>query len=55
MLGHLKEAGEVLDRWKQSTTRDFDDALSGTGLTGITNQSHGLLIERNSDPYNKTK
>ncbi|XP_002522615.2 pentatricopeptide repeat-containing protein At5g09450, mitochondrial isoform X1 [Ricinus communis] len=63
MLGHLKEAGEVLDQWKKSTTTDFDlsacsrllDAFSGSGLTEIANDFHMLLIERNCDPTNLTK
>ncbi|XP_065872397.1 pentatricopeptide repeat-containing protein At5g09450, mitochondrial [Euphorbia lathyris] len=54
MLGHLKEAAEVLDQWKQCTTTNFDisacnrllDAFSGAGLTEIANNFHMLLIER---------
>ncbi|WCJ18818.1 Pentatricopeptide repeat-containing protein At5g09450 mitochondrial [Euphorbia peplus] len=54
MLGHLKEAGEVLDQWKQSTITDFDssacsrllDAFSGAGLTEVANNFQILLIER---------
>lgn len=58
MLGHLKEVGEIVDQWKQSTTTDFDisacnrllDAISCLGLTEIANNFHMLLIERNCDP-----
>ncbi|KDP40947.1 hypothetical protein JCGZ_24946 [Jatropha curcas] len=63
MLGHLKEAGEVLDQWKQSTTTEFDisacgrllDVFLGAGLTEVGNNFHMLLIERNCDPTNLTK
>lgn len=58
MLGHLKEVGEIVDQWKQSTTTDFDisacnrllDAISCLGLNEIANNFHMLLIERNCDP-----
>ncbi|XP_043817228.1 pentatricopeptide repeat-containing protein At5g09450, mitochondrial isoform X2 [Manihot esculenta] len=63
MLGHVKEAGEVLDQWKQSTITEFDitacgrllHAFSGAGLTEIANKFHVLLIERNFDLTNLTK
>ncbi|XP_050208848.1 pentatricopeptide repeat-containing protein At5g09450, mitochondrial [Mercurialis annua] len=62
MLGKLKEAGEVLDQWKQSTTTDFDiaacnrllDALASAGFTETANSYHMLLIERDCDPTNPT-
>ncbi|KAJ6734427.1 hypothetical protein OIU79_001649 [Salix purpurea] len=58
ILGHLKEVGEIVDQWKQSTTTDFDisacnrllDAISCSGLTEIASNFHMLLIERNCDP-----
>uniref|UniRef100_A0A6N2LI18 Pentacotripeptide-repeat region of PRORP domain-containing protein n=1 Tax=Salix viminalis TaxID=40686 RepID=A0A6N2LI18_SALVM len=58
ILGHLKEVGEIVDQWKQSTTTDFDisacdrllDKISRSGLTEIANSFHMLLIERNCDP-----
>ncbi|KAF9663393.1 hypothetical protein SADUNF_Sadunf17G0045200 [Salix dunnii] len=58
ILGHLKEVGEIVDQWKQSTTTDFDisacnrllDVISRSGLTEIANNFHMLLIERNCDP-----
>lgn len=60
MLGHMKEVGEVIDQWKQSTTTDFDisactrllDAFSDVGLTEIANNFRMLLIQRNCDPTN---
>ncbi|CAN1353665.1 Pentatricopeptide repeat-containing protein At5g09450, mitochondrial [Linum perenne] len=58
VLGHLKEAGEVIDQWKLSTETEFDasacsrllDALSGNELTEAANDFRILLIERNCDP-----
>ncbi|KAB5516035.1 hypothetical protein DKX38_026683 [Salix brachista] len=58
ILGHLKEVGEIVDQWKQSTTTNFDisacnrllDAISCSGLTEIASNFHMLLIERNCDP-----
>lgn len=58
MLGHLKEVGEVIDQWKQSTTTTFDvaacrrllNAFADTGLTEKVNSFHVLLIEKNSAP-----
>ncbi|KAJ9159169.1 hypothetical protein P3X46_024694 [Hevea brasiliensis] len=63
MLGHVNEAGEVLDQWKQSTITDFDitacgrllDAFSDAGLSEIANKFHVLLIERNFDLTNLSK
>ncbi|XP_015893481.3 pentatricopeptide repeat-containing protein At5g09450, mitochondrial [Ziziphus jujuba] len=58
MLGHLKEVGEVIDQWKQSTTTAFDvsacrrllNAFADVGLTEKVNNFHTLLIQKNSDP-----
>lgn len=58
MLGHLKEVGEVIDQWKQSTTTDFDvsacgrllDAFTDIGLAEKATDFHLLLIQKNSDP-----
>ncbi|KAJ4848940.1 hypothetical protein Tsubulata_034176 [Turnera subulata] len=63
MLGHLKEVGEVIDQWKQSTTTDFDisacgrllDAFAGVGFSGTSNDFHMLLIEKNCDPINRSE
>ncbi|KAF2320478.1 hypothetical protein GH714_027839 [Hevea brasiliensis] len=63
MLGHVNEAGEVLDQWKQSNITDFDitacgrllDAFSDAGLSEIANKFHVLLIERNFDLTNLSK
>lgn len=63
MLGHLKEVGEVIDQWKQSTTTDFNiaacarllDAFSGAGLSEIANNFHVLLIQRNCDSTNMSE
>uniref|UniRef100_A0A2P2P274 Pentatricopeptide repeat-containing protein n=1 Tax=Rhizophora mucronata TaxID=61149 RepID=A0A2P2P274_RHIMU len=63
VLGHLKEAGEIIDQWKQSTTTDFDisacnrllNALSGAGLTETANNFRMLLIERNCHPTSTSR
>ena len=63
ILGHLKEVGEVIDQWKQSTTTDFDvsscsrllDAFANVGLTEIANNFHLLLFQKNSDPTSGSK
>ena len=55
ILGHLKEVGEVIDQWKQSTTIDFDisacnrilSAFADSVLTEKANDLHLLLIQRN--------
>lgn len=58
MLGHLKEVGEVIDQWKQSTTTTFDASVCGRLLNAFTDiglsekakDFHLLLIQKNSDP-----
>ncbi|XP_075672635.1 pentatricopeptide repeat-containing protein At5g09450, mitochondrial-like isoform X1 [Castanea sativa] len=63
ILGHLKEVGEVIDQWKQSTTTDFDvsscsrllDAFANVGLTEIAHNFHLLLVQKNSDPTSGSK
>ncbi|PON31430.1 Pentatricopeptide repeat [Parasponia andersonii] len=58
MLGHLKEVGEVIDQWKQSTTSIFDVSACGRLLSAFTDiglaekakDFHLLLIQNNSDP-----
>ena len=58
ILGHLKEVGEVIDQWKQSTTIDFDisacnrilSAFADFALTEKANDLHLLLIQRNCSP-----
>ncbi|XVE93181.1 hypothetical protein REPUB_Repub01dG0168100 [Reevesia pubescens] len=60
ILGHLKEVGEVIDQWKQSTTTDFDisacnrilSAFADFGLTEKANDLHLLLIQSNCSPTN---
>ncbi|XVE49508.1 hypothetical protein DITRI_Ditri01bG0088000 [Diplodiscus trichospermus] len=57
IVGHLKEVGEVIDQWKQSTV-DFDisacnrilSALADLSLTEKANDLHLLLIQRNWSP-----
>ncbi|XP_059653271.1 pentatricopeptide repeat-containing protein At5g09450, mitochondrial [Cornus florida] len=57
MLGHIKEVGEVIDQWKQSTTTDFDHsicnrilkAFADTGLTETAETFHILLTEKGYD------
>ncbi|KAM1006009.1 pentatricopeptide repeat-containing protein At5g09450, mitochondrial [Malus sylvestris] len=60
MLGHLKEVGEVIDRWRQSTTTDFSvtacsrvfKAFTDIGLTEKAHNFEMLLIQKNCDPTN---
>lgn len=55
MLDHLKEIGEVIDQWKQSTTTDFDvsacnrlvNAFVEAGLNEKANSFVNLLIQKN--------
>lgn len=54
MLGHLKEVGEVVDQWKQSTTIDFDvtvcdrilGAFEEVGLVEKADNFRTLLIQK---------
>ncbi|KAG2705015.1 hypothetical protein I3760_05G033100 [Carya illinoinensis] len=63
MLGHLKEVGEVIDQWKQSSTTEFDgsacsrllDAFAEVGLTEKAHNFHILLVEKNCDPPSSSK
>ncbi|XP_038888934.1 pentatricopeptide repeat-containing protein At5g09450, mitochondrial isoform X2 [Benincasa hispida] len=58
MLDHLKEIGEVIDQWKQSTTTDFDvsacnrlvNAFVEAGLNEKANNFVTLLIQKNCEP-----
>lgn len=58
ILGHSKEAGEVIDQWKQSSKIDFDisacnrilSAFEDLALTEKANDFHLLLIQRNCSP-----
>ncbi|CAK8569645.1 unnamed protein product [Lathyrus sativus] len=58
ILDHAKEAGEVIDQWKQSTTPDFDthackrimDAFTDIGLDDKANSLNLILIEKNLNP-----
>ncbi|KAB2634823.1 pentatricopeptide repeat-containing protein [Pyrus ussuriensis x Pyrus communis] len=60
MLGQLKEVGEVIDRWKQSTTTDFSatacsrvlHAFTDIGLTEKAHNFKTILIQKNCDPSN---
>lgn len=60
MLGHMKEAGEVIDQWKQSTNTDFDMlaceklmiAFRDTGYPEIANNFNMILIQKNLNPGN---
>lgn len=60
-LGSLKEAGEVIDQWKQSTTTEFDvsacsrllSSLADVGLADKANDFQILLIQRNCYPGNE--
>lgn len=60
ILDHAKEAGEVIDQWKQSTTTDFDvldckrimDAFTEIGLDEVANNLNMILIEKNLNPDN---
>ncbi|KAL5705462.1 hypothetical protein ACHQM5_023761 [Ranunculus cassubicifolius] len=63
MLGHSKEAGEVFEQWKQSTTTDFDsracarlfDAFKGAGLVEKTEMLDALMIENGCTPDNQSQ
>ncbi|XP_008455132.2 pentatricopeptide repeat-containing protein At5g09450, mitochondrial isoform X1 [Cucumis melo] len=58
MLDDLKEIGEVIDQWKQSTTTDFDisscnrlvNAFVEAGLNEKANSFVNVLIQKNCDP-----
>lgn len=60
MLGHMKEVGEVIDQWNQSTTTDFDmlacerimAAFADIGLARIAKNLNIILIEKNLYPGN---
>ncbi|XP_009366300.2 pentatricopeptide repeat-containing protein At5g09450, mitochondrial-like [Pyrus x bretschneideri] len=60
MLGQLKEVGEVIDRWKQSTTTDFSvtacsrvlHAFTDIGLTEKAHNFKVILIQKNCDTSN---
>lgn len=60
ILDHAKEAGEVIDQWKQSTTTDFDvldckrimDSFTEIGLDEVANNLNMILIEKNLNPEN---
>ncbi|CAN6543848.1 unnamed protein product [Malus baccata var. baccata] len=60
MLRQLKEVGEVIDRWKQSTTIDFSvtacsrvlHAFTDIGLTEKAHNFKTILIQKNCDPSN---
>lgn len=63
MLGHLKEVGEVIDQWLQSSTTEFDGsacsrllvAFAEVGLTEKAHNFHILLVEKNCDPTSPSK
>ncbi|VVB13794.1 unnamed protein product [Arabis nemorensis] len=54
MLGQLREAGEVIDQWKESKTTEFDasacsrilDAFRDVGLEEKANDFHLLLVQK---------
>ncbi|XP_004136896.1 pentatricopeptide repeat-containing protein At5g09450, mitochondrial isoform X2 [Cucumis sativus] len=58
MLDDLKEIGEVIDQWKQSTTTDFDisscnrlvNAFIEAGLHEKANSFVNVLIQKNCEP-----
>ncbi|XP_019425882.1 PREDICTED: pentatricopeptide repeat-containing protein At5g09450, mitochondrial [Lupinus angustifolius] len=60
MLGHTKEASEVIDQWIHSTTTNFDivacdrimAAFTDIGLTEVANNLNMILIEKNVNPGN---
>ncbi|KAM1683102.1 hypothetical protein EV1_033977 [Malus domestica] len=60
MLGQLKEVGEVIDWWKQSTTTEFCvtacsrvlHAFTDIGLTEKAHNFKTVLIQKNCDPSN---
>ncbi|CAB4289682.1 unnamed protein product [Prunus armeniaca] len=60
MLGQLKEVGEVIDQWKQSTTTDsvvsackrLLNAFTDVGFTEKAHDFKMLLIQKNCDPTN---
>ncbi|KAF8052141.1 hypothetical protein N665_1597s0007 [Sinapis alba] len=54
MLGHLREAGEVVDQWKESKTTEFDasaclrvlNAFRDVGLEEKASDFHLLLVQK---------
>ncbi|XP_019090518.1 PREDICTED: pentatricopeptide repeat-containing protein At5g09450, mitochondrial isoform X3 [Camelina sativa] len=54
MLGHLREAGEVIDQWKESKTTEFDasacsrifNAFQDVGLEEKASDFHLLLVQK---------
>uniref|UniRef100_A0A1J3HS08 Pentatricopeptide repeat-containing protein, mitochondrial n=2 Tax=Noccaea caerulescens TaxID=107243 RepID=A0A1J3HS08_NOCCA len=54
MLGHLREAGEVIDQWKESKTTEFDasacarilNAFRAVGLEDKASDFHLLLLQK---------
>ncbi|PQM41793.1 pentatricopeptide repeat-containing protein [Prunus yedoensis var. nudiflora] len=60
MLGQLKEVGEVIDQWKQSTTTDsvvsackrLLNAFTDVGFTEKAHNFETLLNQKNCDPTN---
>lgn len=60
MLGHLKEVGEVIDQWKQSSTTDsvvsackrLLNAFTDVGFTEKAHNFETLLNQKNCDPTN---
>ncbi|XP_057501823.1 LOW QUALITY PROTEIN: pentatricopeptide repeat-containing protein At5g09450, mitochondrial-like [Actinidia eriantha] len=63
VLGHLREAGEVVDQWKQSVATDFDDstcnrllkAFSDAGLIENGKTLRVLLNEKAALPIDESK
>ncbi|KAI3887972.1 hypothetical protein MKW92_036728 [Papaver armeniacum] len=62
MLGEFKEAGGVLDEWKQSKSVDFDakqcrklvDAFAGAGLVEKAELLRTLMIQKDCNPVEES-
>lgn len=61
MLGHLREAGEVIDQWKESKTTEFDasacsrilNAFRDAGLEEKASDFHLLLMQKKCSMENE--
>lgn len=57
LLGHFKEAGDIIEQWKQSTSSSLDvyackilvDKLEEVGLLSFAEKFHQMMIQENFD------
>ncbi|PIA51967.1 hypothetical protein AQUCO_01000088v1 [Aquilegia coerulea] len=63
MLDHSKEAGEVFEQWKQSTTTDFDshactrllNAFEGAGVMEKADMLRGIMKEKSCESADESQ